>query len=66
MALAPKHTYEQLMEKIIRAKFVLQLRHVPHDDRCMLELDPDYYGECTCGAKAANAPNSELLDILEL
>ena len=25
-------------------------RGVKHSDRCMIEMDPDYYGPCTCGA----------------
>ncbi len=49
-----KYTYEQLIEKIVRAKVKLEGSRIRHGDRCMQELDPDYMGPCTCGASAHN------------
>lgn len=66
MVKGPIHTYEQLFEKVIRAKIKLEAQRRAHDDRCMLEIDPDYYGECTCGAKAHNAVFDAILEELEL
>lgn len=42
-------------EKLLRRIFVLEQKlhekeHPKHSDRCMIELDPDYMGPCTCGA----------------
>ena len=62
----PRHTYEQLLEKLIRAKIKLEALRRKHDDRCMLELDPDYYGDCTCGASPHNAVFDDVLEELEL
>lgn len=39
----------QLIEKIIIARTTLERGKPKHSDRCMLELDLDYYGPCTCG-----------------
>lgn len=39
-----------LMEKIIRAKVRLESMVTGHSDNCMIELDQDYTGPCTCGA----------------
>lgn len=64
-----KHTYEQLIEKIARARLMLETRRPKrrsHDDSCMVELDPDYYGPCTCGATRANSQaDSGFDDVIE-
>ncbi len=45
----PDYTNMQLIEKIIVARTTLERAKLRHGDRCMLEMDPDYYGPCTCG-----------------
>lgn len=62
----PRHTYECLFERLIRAKIKVESLRRKHDDRCMIELDPDYYGECTCGAAEHNAPLDAVMEELEL
>ncbi len=64
--MGPKHTYEQLLEKIVRAKVKLESSKRRHEERCMVELDPEYYGECTCGTSDHNSMISDALDELKL
>jgi hypothetical protein len=44
----------KLIEKISRTKMKLESMLRQHSANCMLELDPDYYGPCTCGANEHN------------
>lgn len=62
----PRYTYEQLFERLVRAKVKLESLRRQHDGDCMLELDPDYYGDCTCGASKHNAPFDAVMDDLTL
>jgi len=62
-----KYTYEQLIEKIIRAKIALEKapRGRGHSNFCPME-DPESYAPCNCGASDANRPIQEALDALKL
>lgn len=63
--MGPKYTYEQLVEKIARARMMLEMKrpkHQSHSDRCMVELDPEYYGPCTCGATSSNSQLDGMFD----
>lgn len=49
---------EKLRRRVAKAR--AELNTIPivrpramHSDSCMLELDPDYYGRCTCGASSS-------------
>lgn len=54
----------KLIEKIIRAKIHLEKAKKHHGDRCMIELDSDYYGPCTCGASNTNSSiNAALFEL---
>jgi hypothetical protein len=59
-----KYTYEQLVEKIIRARVHLeQARHAEHSRSCPVE-DPESYAPCNCGASAKNRViDSALLEL---
>lgn len=59
------YTYEQLLEKIVRAKVRLEASRRPHHDRCMSEMDP-YGADCDCGATEHNASLASALEELEL
>ncbi len=56
----------KLMEKIIRAKIKLEGMRKAHGDRCMIEMDPEYFGPCTCGATASNSAINAALKELDL
>jgi len=55
-------TVIQLIEKIARAKLLLEGLELPHT--CLVGYDPDYFGPCTCKADDFNrklrAAQSEL------
>ena len=56
---------KRVAEKVMRAKIMLEgkkPRRAGHSDRCMIDLDPDYYGPCTCGADKVNAAANESFD----
>lgn len=56
----------KLIEKIVRAKIKLEAAQRRHSERCMVELDPEYYGPCTCGASETNSALNDVLKELEL
>ena len=61
-----KWTYEQLLEKIIRAR--MHLENVPrpqHSNFCPVE-DPESYAPCTCGASGKNKHVDSALRELKL
>lgn len=63
-----KYTYEQLMEKIIRARIHLEKashggRH--HSNFCPME-DPESYAPCNCGAADVNRPIEDAIRELKL
>ncbi len=61
-----KYTYEQLLEKIVRARIILEnLPKAPHAVTCPIE-DPESYAPCNCGSSAQQRPIREALDILKL
>ena len=61
-----KYTYEQLMEKIIRARIALEgASGGPHSNFCPVE-DPESYAPCNCGASARSRPIEEALRALKL
>ena len=64
--MGPKYTYEQLIEKIIRAKIKLQSNLQAHTDRCIIGLDPEGYDPCDCGATAYNKVFEDVINELEL
>lgn len=62
------YTYEQLLEKIIRAK--IKLEQAPrsssqHSVSCPME-DPENYAPCNCGASTNNSHIDGALKELEL
>jgi hypothetical protein len=63
------YTYEQLVEKIVRAKLKLEMKRpkrVEHSVSCPVDADPDYYGPCRCGAGEMNSANDDLFsDVLK-
>jgi hypothetical protein len=61
-----KYTYEQLVEKIIRARIHLEkVRSAPHATTCPVE-DPESYAPCNCGTSDRNRPVEEALSVLKL
>jgi hypothetical protein len=56
----------KLMEKIIRAKVKLESMKKDHSNRCIVELDPEGYAPCSCGATSSNSNISSILDELKL
>ena len=56
----------KLIEKIVRAKVRLESAKRRHSERCMVDMDPDYMGPCTCGAESSNAAIDAALKELEL
>lgn len=62
----PKYTYEQLFEKLIRAKVALEGRRGgSHRTSCPIE-DPESYAPCNCGVSEANRPIEDALRALKL
>lgn len=61
-----KYSYEQLLEKIIRAKIELEHLRRRHSDRCRVELDPEGFAPCDCGADGVNATVNMAIKLLEL
>lgn len=62
----PKYTYEQLIEKIVRAKVSLEGSRRGHSDTCPVDYDSDYMGPCTCGASGHNGKIYNALEELKL
>ena len=60
------YTYEQLIEKIVRAKMKLEGGSKDHSDRCAVELDPEGYAPCSCGASSHNSSVQAAIDELKL
>ncbi len=61
-----KYTYEQLVEKIVRAKIKLENQRTGHSGNCAVELDPEGYAPCNCGASGHNRNITNALEELEL
>ncbi len=55
MSTIPKYTYEQLIEKMVRAKIKLEGARRRHSDHCVTEYDPETMAPCNCGAADLNA-----------
>jgi hypothetical protein len=63
----PKYTYEQLLEKNIRAKIHLEgHKMIPHKMTCASEDLTGHPCPCNCGADAANRPIEQALAALKL
>ena len=62
----PKYTYEQLLEKIVRAKVHLEGRTVAHKATCASEDLTGHPCPCNCGADDANRPVERALEALKL
>lgn len=61
-----KYTYEQLVEKIVRARIHLeQARQAAHSRSCPVE-DSESYAPCNCGASAKIRVIDNALDALKL
>lgn len=60
------YTNLQLIEKIVRAKIALENAKQKHRDRCMVEMDIDYMGPCTCGVDNMNTAITAALNALKL
>jgi len=61
-----KYTYEQLIEKMVRAKIKLEGSRRGHSDSCPVEADPEGFAPCNCGASNHNGKISDALDELDL
>lgn len=62
-----KYTYEQLMEKIIRAKIHLEKApRTQHSNLCSYEDITGHPAPCTCGAASKNAHVESALEALRL
>jgi hypothetical protein len=60
------YTYEQLVEKIVRAKMNLSSCLMNHTESCPVDYDPYYYGPCKCGASRLNNAINHALEELKL
>jgi hypothetical protein len=61
-----KYTYEQLLEKTLRARIHLEkVKPVDHSRMCPVE-DPESCAPCNCGASGKNAPIEAALQELKL
>ena len=60
------YTYEQLFEKLVRAKVYLENSRQGHSDFCPVECDPEGYSPCTCGAYTRNHAIDRALEALKL
>lgn len=60
------YTYEQLIEKIALAKADLRSSRRSHSDRCAVELDPEGFSPCSCGASAHNSRIESAIEKLKL
>lgn len=61
-----RYTYEQLIEKMVRAKMKLEGSHRSHSDHCPVECDPEGYAPCSCGASSHNSRISDAISELKL
>jgi len=61
-----KYTYEQLIEKIVRAKIKLESERREHSGSCPVEADPEGYAPCNCGASGHNRKISSAIAELDL
>lgn len=63
---SPKYSYEQLLEKIIRARISLEgVSSRAHTLRCS-EEDPESRAPCNCDASEVNRPIEDALRKLRL
>lgn len=56
-------------ERIAVALYLLRKstqRRKRHAVTCRVDMDPEYYGPCTCGADAANEVPSEVREAIEI
>ena len=56
---------ERLFEKIIRVKVKLENAKIKHSRNCVIDLDPEGYAPCDCGASKFNAMINDILEELE-
>ncbi|HBI26016.1 TPA: hypothetical protein DDX30_04495 [Candidatus Wolfebacteria bacterium] len=54
----------KLIEKMVRAKVAIEGINTKHSPNCMVDLDPDYHGPCTCGAAQTHTQVSTALKAL--
>lgn len=64
--MSQKHSYEDLIGKMAVATDRLRQKKRNHDDRCIVELDPESYAPCSCGATAYNMAIDEAIKALKL
>lgn len=62
----PRFTYEQLIEKVVRAQVKLESSRVSHSDSCPVESDPEGYAPCNCNASAVNCRIDAAIQELKL
>lgn len=60
------YTYEQLVEKIVRAKVKLESSKANHSDCCPVESDPEGFAPCNCGASGINRRVQDAINELKL
>lgn len=62
----PNYSYEQLVEKVVRAKIQVQkIKRQEHKISCPV-YDPESYAPCNCGASAHNKTIDDVIDELKL
>jgi len=62
-----KYTYEQLIEKIVRAKIALQQSgYKPHASWCHAEDLTEHPAPCNCGAESHNSSVRQAIQDLDL
>ncbi len=56
----------ELVEKIIRAKVILENMKIDHQTHCSLETNPGGYSPCNCGATESNLKIDAVIRELEI
>jgi hypothetical protein len=52
-------------EKIAIAKYELKKIRIDHKNNCMVEVDPEGYAPCSCGATKINNKIYNIIEILK-
>ena len=55
----------ELGRRLGRAESALEKAKRGHADRCVIEIDPDSWAPCNCGASNANAAIDKAIRILK-
>ena len=61
-----KYSYEELIEKMVRAKISLEKVYQSHTLTCHADADPEGITPCNCGASKNNSDIAEAMESLKL